>query len=70
MNRRTDVTIIGWDEDLTEEELAARITAIKQQAGLHTPIYDDDDVEQAVEDAADRIASRRAKERPEGSTGA
>lgn len=50
----------GWDEDLTDEELAARLARLKDGAARSTPILDDDDLEEAIEQAADRIASQRA----------
>jgi hypothetical protein len=51
----------GWSEpELTSEELAARLAAVKHQAGEDTPIYDGHDLEDALDAAADRIAQRIA----------
>jgi hypothetical protein len=46
-------------ENLTEEELTARLARLRTEAGNWLPILDEDDIEQAIEDAADRIVDRR-----------
>lgn len=48
---------VDWPEpDLTEDDLGRRLAAVKRQAEELTPIHDDHDLEDAVEDAAERIA--------------
>lgn len=48
---------LDWPEpDLTDDHLGRRLAAVKRQAQELTPIHDDHDLEDAVEDAAERIA--------------
>lgn len=60
VNMEKHILVTGWDEDLTDEDLNARLARLKDQAARCTPIEDDDDLEEAIEQAADSIASRRA----------
>jgi hypothetical protein len=50
----------GWDEDLTDEDLDIRLARLKDRASRSTPIEDADDLEEAIEQAADRVASQHA----------
>ena len=53
----------GWSEpELTQEELAARLAAVKRQAENTTQIWDGHDLEDALDRAADQIAQRIARE--------
>ncbi len=54
---RTQVTTLI--EGLSTEELADRLADVQAEAARIPPILDDDDLEQAIEDAADRIVSQR-----------
>lgn len=46
-------------EGMTEEEAAPRLADLYAQSAGRPPIFDEDDIEQAIEDAADRIIGRR-----------
>lgn len=45
--------------NLTEEELTARLAGLRLEAETRPPIFDEDDIEQAIEDAADRVVDQR-----------
>jgi hypothetical protein len=47
----------GWDEDLTDADLDIRLARLKDRASRMTPIEDAADLEEAIEQAADRIAN-------------
>ncbi|MDA8370233.1 MAG: hypothetical protein M0026_10235 [Nocardiopsaceae bacterium] len=57
MKINTDLTAHDWDKALGHEELLARLTALKLRVGQSLPILDDDDLEDAIEEAADRLSS-------------
>ena len=46
-------------ENLSGEELTARLAQLHTEARNWPPILDEDDIEQAIEDAADRVVDRR-----------
>lgn len=53
MNVNTHVQ--DWDKDIGREELLARLAQLKLRTGRSLPILDDDDLEEAIDEAADRI---------------
>jgi hypothetical protein len=55
------ILVTRWDEDFTDEDLITRLARLKDQATRCTPIEDDNDLEEAIEQAADSIASQRQR---------
>lgn len=61
---------VEWSEpDLTDDDLDRRLAAVKRQAEELTPVHDDHDLEDAVEDAAERIVRPVIQERRTGRGG-
>ncbi|TDB92377.1 hypothetical protein [Actinomadura sp. 7K534] len=58
MNYNPGIVTNDWDKKLSHEELLARLTALKHRAVHALPILDDDDLEAAIEEAADRLTLR------------
>jgi hypothetical protein len=52
----------GLIESLTVDEAAELLTSLHAQAAGMPPVLDEDDVEQAIEDASDRIVARRRRQ--------
>jgi hypothetical protein len=51
------VAAYDWDKDISDEELLTRLANLKRRTGQSYPILDDDDLEAAIEEAADRLAA-------------
>ena len=54
-NLKRDITAHNWDKDISPEEIQARLANLKGRAAQSYPILDDDDLEAAIEEAADRL---------------
>lgn len=57
MNINANIAIHDWDKDISREELLARLANLKRRTGQSLPILDDDDLEAAIEEAADRFTT-------------
>jgi hypothetical protein len=55
MNINPSIALHDWDKDTSREELLARLANLKCRASQHLPILDDDDLEAAIEGAADQF---------------
>jgi hypothetical protein len=55
MNIDTNRVSQSWDIDVTDQELRDRLTELLRKARQAPPIFDDDDVEAAIEEAADQL---------------
>jgi hypothetical protein len=55
MNPNRGITAYDCDKDISPEELLARLANLKRRAPQSYPILDDDDLEAAIEEAADRL---------------
>ncbi|MEV5576906.1 hypothetical protein AB0L06_43375 [Spirillospora sp. NPDC052269] len=55
MNLNTNTTAQDWDKDINYRELQGRLTGMLRLAGQSPPILDDDDLEAAIEEAADGL---------------
>ena len=55
MKINPSITEHDWDKDTNREDLLARLASLKDQARHSLPILDDDDLEAAIEEAADRL---------------
>ena len=55
MNVNPSIAVHDWDKDTSQEELLERLANLKCQARQNLPILDDDDLEAAIEEAADRL---------------
>jgi hypothetical protein len=56
MNFHTHLATHDWDKEVHREELLTRLDALVARAGRTLPILDDDDLEAAIDEAADRLA--------------
>ncbi len=56
MNVNPSIAVHDWDKGTSQEELIERLASLKSQARQNLPILDDDDLEAAIEEAADRLA--------------
>jgi hypothetical protein len=56
VNINADIPVHDWDKDISREELLARLAQLKYRTAQSLPIVDDDDLEEAIEEAADRLA--------------
>jgi hypothetical protein len=54
-NLKHDITAQNWDKDTSLEEIQERLANLKLRAAQSYPILDDDDLEAAIEEAADRL---------------
>ena len=57
MNINANIAVHDWDKDISREELLARLANVKRRASQSLPILDDDDLEAAIEEAADRLTT-------------
>jgi hypothetical protein len=55
VNVNPGIAVHDWDKDTSHEELLERLASLKSRARQNLPILDDDDLEAAIEDAADRL---------------
>ena len=55
MNVNPSIAVHDWDKDTSREELLERLASLKCRARQSLPILDDDDLEAAIEEAADRL---------------
>jgi hypothetical protein len=55
MNIDTSAAAHDWDIDISNRELCDRLTNVMRRARNTTPILDDDDLEAAIDEAADRL---------------
>lgn len=55
MNINPGTVVHDWDKDTRQEELLARLASLKGRVRYSLPILDDDDLEAAIEEAADRL---------------
>ena len=55
MNINPSTVVHDWDKDTRREELLARLASLKGRVRHSLPILDDDDLEAAIEEAADRL---------------
>ena len=55
MNINPSITVHDWDKDTSSEDLLPRLASLKDRAHHSLPILDDDDLEAAIEEAADRL---------------
>lgn len=53
--KNSDIAAYGWDRKLDDDELLTRLASLKAKAAQATPILDDDDLEAAIDEAADRL---------------
>jgi hypothetical protein len=54
MNLNLGMSACEWDKDISREQLLARLANLKRRTQGY-PILDDDDLEAAIEEAADRL---------------
>lgn len=57
MNINAGIAVRDWDKDISREELLARLADLKHRTHRSLPILDDDDLEAAIEEAADRLTT-------------
>jgi hypothetical protein len=57
VNINANIAVHDWDKDISREELLARMVTLKRRASQSLPIIDDDDLEAAIEEAADRLTA-------------
>lgn len=48
-------TTPNWDADITDQDVRNRLTDLLSRARQTPPILDDDDLEEAIEEAADDL---------------
>jgi hypothetical protein len=58
VNINPHIVAHDWDKDASREELLTRLGNLKRQAFHCLPILDDDDLEAAIEEAADQLTHR------------
>jgi hypothetical protein len=56
MNRHTNIATHDWDKDVSHDGLRMRLAMLKTRTENTTPILDDDDLEAAIDAAADRLS--------------
>ena len=55
MNRHPNIATHDWDRDLSHDGRRMRLALLKARTENSTPILDDDDLEAAIDAAADRL---------------
>lgn len=59
MNINASIAVHDWDKDISREELLARLASLKRRTRCSLPILDNDDLEAAIDEAADRLTAEQ-----------